>query len=354
MIRLVIHTSIVLAGILLTGCQYNYMLQDMREHNPGTDSLAIAFQNGVIENSTKSVTLLSDHMNTMGVWGWQTTPTGIVERTFLNQKVAFNSQLSKWSYSPLKYWDPESSYQFMAYAPHSSADTNVSVSIDSTSHTISIKGITLNGDNTIKTAMAQVPGCFYGVKDIDWMMDRDGQNLQGWYRDEVTFNMQHILSKICVGVRRSPAFAQDVVVSLDSVQIDGLVRQGDFTAARSKFGNEWVTVDTLPRYSMTSVSVPVVTDSTLWALESLVIPQETGLDSNLNIWYTLSAADGSYVNQCSRSYKFRNIDKKNNTFYSLNSGCNYMITIVIAPDVITFDSGVDGWVNKNTQQQYIY
>ncbi len=352
--RRVIHTAMILAGLLLTGCQYNYMLQDMREHSTGADSLAITFQNGVIENSTKAVSLLSDHTNTMGVWGWQTTPTGIVERTFLNQKVAFNSQLSKWEYSPLKYWDTESSYQFSAYAPHSSADSDVEVSIDNTTHSISIKGITLNGDNTLNEAMAQVPGCFNNVEDIDWMVDRNGQSLQGWYRDDVTFNMQHILSKICVGIRKNPAFTDNVIISLDSVQIDGFIRQANFTADKSKFGNEWVTVDTLPRYSMTSVSVPVVTDSTLWALESLVIPQETDSKSNLNVWYTLSAADGSYVNHFVRTYTFRNIDIKNNTFYTLNSGCNYMITLVIAPDVITFDSGVDGWTNINSKSQYIY
>lgn len=352
--RPVIHTAMILVGMLLTGCQYNYMLQDVREHTPGTDSLPITFQNGVIENSTKAVTLLSDHMNTMGVWGWQTTPTGTVECTFLNQKVAFNSQLNKWAYSPLKYWDTESTYQFMAYAPHSSANTDVTVSVDNSTHAISIKGITLNGNNTLKTAMTQVPGCFSNVEDIDWMVDRNGQSLQGWYRDEVTFNMEHILAKICLGVRLSPSFPEDITVTLDSVQIDGFVRQGDFTASQTKFVSEWTAIDTLPRYSMTSVSVPVVEKSTLWALESLVIPQETDLDSNLRVWYTLSAANGSYTNHFSNIYNFKNLDTRNNTFHTLNSGCNYTITLVIAPDVITFDSGVDGWDNINSKQQYIY
>ena len=139
----------LLAVSILSGCTYNDAIKDLSSHKTD-ESYPIAFTNGVIDNPvrTRAVTLLSDHMNTMGVWGWQNTPESVVERLFLNQEVTFNNLLGKWVYSPLKYWDLYSDYRFYAYAPHAGSVPGVTASINQTTGAISINGVTLKGCNT--------------------------------------------------------------------------------------------------------------------------------------------------------------------------------------------------------------
>ena len=222
----------LLAVSILSGCTYNDAIKDLRSQN-ADKSYPIAFTNGVIDNPvrTRAVTLLSDHMNTMGVWGWQNTPESVVERLFLNQEVTFNDQLGKWVYSPVKYWDIHSDYRFYAYAPHASSVAGATASIDETTGAISINGVTLKGCNTITTGLTQLPANFSGVDDVDWMLDRTGQSLKGLYRSEVAFNMQHILSKLCVRIHRSAGFLPDSVIAmkLDSIRIGDFISQGNFT-----------------------------------------------------------------------------------------------------------------------------
>ena len=218
--------KLILAGMILTvgGCAYDDTVRDLREQKADSESLAISFSNGIIDNPlpmlTRAVTMLSDHMETMGVWGWQTTSEGVTECLFLNQEVAFSASLAKWTYSPLKYWDTRSKYRFYAYAPHSGSVPGVTVAIDST-HAVSISGVTLTGCNTIDSGVPYPPANFSHVTDIDWMLDRTGQSMDGIYRNEVMFNMQHILSKICVRIRRSDTALPD---SLLTISIDNCLK----------------------------------------------------------------------------------------------------------------------------------
>ena len=177
------------------------------------------------------------------------------------------------------------------------------------------------------------------------MLDRTGQNHVGLTRDEVTFNMQHILAKICVKVCRSNYFLADTVaaVTVDSLKIGGLVSQGDFvqsfdsvSIARSR---EWTLVDTLPRYTITSAHDVSIPDSALYVLESLIIPQQTQDSQYVKIWYSIGN-EGGYINH------FNYIFKLNQAFGKFDTGCNYILSIVLGPDVITFDSGVSEWDNS--------
>lgn len=335
------HTvTALLAGIILAGCTYDDNVR-LNTHN---ESQAIKFANGVIDKpvTTRAVTLLSDHMTTMGVWGWQTTPLGAVERLFLNQEVTFNALEDKWTYSPVKYWDYNSTYRFSAYAPHQNSVPGVTASIDDATHAISIKGVTLHGCNTISTGMPQTPGNFGGVDDVDWMVDRFGQNMVGANRAQVTFAMQHILSKICVRMARSKTFAPDSIthITLDSLMITDLVSQGDFSQStrNDSIGilTEWTPIDTLPRYSITSARYVGIPDSALYVIESLIIPQTVDDSQYIRIWYRIGKE---------RYYYVMRLDDVFDRFMSgrFMAGRNYLLTIIIGPEAITFDGGVAGW-----------
>lgn len=341
--------ALVLAGIILTGCAYDDSVRELREHNPYSESLAIAFDNGVIDKPiiTKAGALLSDHMNTMGVWGWQTTNLGDVERLFLNQNITYNAPEAKWTYNPLKYWDLKSTYRFSAYAPHSSSDPGVTVTIDSITRAISIKGVTLKGDNTITSGVPTPPGNFGAVQDIDWMVDRNGQSMPGTARTLVTFNMQHILSKLCIRICRSNTFPSDTVapIIVDSLKVGNFISQGNFTQCMTddslKMLAEWTPIDTLPRYTINSARGVSVPDSAVYVVESLIIPQQTDASQNVHIWYKLGGNGGAMS-------RFNYLIKLDDVFDRFIAGRNYLLTIIIGPDVITFDSGVCGWDDSYT------
>ena len=358
--RLIRHMAmLVMAGIILTmgGCAYDESVRDLREQTQNAESLAIAFSNGIIDNPvymrTRAVTLLSDHTESMGVWGWQTTSEGITERLFQNQEVAFSTSLAKWTYSPVKYWEQKSTYRFYAYAPHSGTDPEVTASIDSATHAISFTGVTLAGCNTIDSGVPAPPANFNKVTDIDWMIDRTGQSMAGIYRAEVMFNMQHILSKLCVRIRRSSTFLPDSIISIgiDSLKIGSFISQGDFTQAindtQQAIAAEWTPIDTLPRYSVTSAKHVSVPDSAVYVLESLLIPQRVTDDQYIRVWYNIGNS-GGYIN------RFDNIFSLSELFKGFDAGKNYVITVTIGPEPIKFDAGVLDWSNNNISEQNVF
>lgn len=355
MTRLIRHTmEIVLTGAILTGCAYDETARSLRERKADSEGLAIKFDNGLIDRpvTTKAVSLLSDHMNTMGVWGWQNSPEGGIECLFNNQQVTFNATLGKWIYTPVRYWELHSTYQFFAYAPYSGSEPGTTVVIDTLTHAISLKGVTLQGSNTITAGTPQLPARFNQVTDADWMLDRAGQSLTGMEHQEVTFNMQHLLSKICVKVCRSDSFPPDSVIALtvDSLTMEGFISQGDYVQNMSFVSGltptEWTPIDTLPRYTMNSARNVSIPDSALYVLESLLIPQDVDTNHYVHIWYTIGHKNGQTDH---RDYRFR----MSEVFSRFDTGCNYILTAIIGSgvDPIVFNGGVSVWGNHDTYLQ---
>jgi len=350
--------NMMLTGLILTvtGCSYGDSIRDLREQQ-ADESRAITFSNGIIDSPlpmhTRALTLLSDHMSSMGVWGWQTTSEGVTERLFQNQSVTFSASLAKWTYSPLKYWETKSTYRFYAYAPHSGSDPRVTASIDPSTHAISITGVTLQGCNTIDSGVPLPPANFGKVDDIDWMLDRTGQSMAGTNRSEVIFNMQHILSKISVQVRRSTSFMPDSIISitLDSLKLGSFICQGDFVQnmdnASLVLAPEWAPVDTLPRYSMTSAKNVSIRDSAVYVLESLLIPQGISDSQYIRVWYNIGNA-GGYINHMD------DIVSLDNLFAGFETGKSYLITVTIGPEPIQFTAGAHEWASDNVYQHSIF
>ena len=346
--------KLMLTGLILTvaGCAYDESVRELRNQPQDNESLVIAFSNGIIDSpipmNTRALALLSEHMESMGVWGWQTTSEGVTERLFLNQEVTFSTSLAKWTYSPLKYWDNKSTYKFYAYAPHSGS-AGVTATINPDNRAISIKGVTLQGCNTIDSGVPAPPSNFGKVADQDWMLDRSGQSMAGVNRNEVIFSMQHILSKICVRVRRSSAFMPDSILSIniDSLKIGGFVSQGDFTQsledASIVLAPEWTPIDTLPRYTVTSAKHVSIPDSAVYVLESLLIPQRVSDDQYIRVWYNIGN-EGGYINHMD------NIFSLDELFTGFETGKNYVITVTIGPNPIRFDAGVQDWTYNSSEQ----
>lgn len=352
---------LLMAVTILTGCQKDGVLIEVVQSNiESPDNMLINFSNGMIDNPVGSrslVSMLSDHNHSMGVWGWQFTPTVDTTRLFNNQIVSFDSNLDIWTYNPIKYWNRGSSYKFYAYSPHNSSVQNVSVRIDSVTHKIGIDGITLSGCNNVPAnGPYDNPGNFSNVSDIDWLIDRAGQESTGITKGKVTFIMQHILSKISVRVFRDEMIANDQVVPVvvDSIMIGDFVCQGNFNQVLTQNPLvetqadidskilEWTLVDTLPRITLNGIeNVTIPNHSTTYLLESLLIPQTVTPDQIIHIWYTVGR-DNEYKTQ---NYAQAQLETLFDTFVSGNS---YVVNIVLnkSADMIRFDSGVNDWDSK--------
>lgn len=351
MLRQARHTLgwLVTAAMLLTGCQYDGVLTDLHQ-DKGADSVAISFGNGVIDAPirTKAVTLLSEHTNTMGVWGWQTSKSGQVACLFLNQEVAYNPEVGLWAYSPEKYWQDGSSYRFYAYAPHSSTVPSARVSIDEETGHISIAGVTLKGCNTMQTeALPRPIGSFMSVDDTDWLIDRSGKNVpKEQIRTRVTFNMQHILAKFNIMISANQVLADGGTVVLDSLIIGPFMSKADFTQKLNhspQLDNEddqavieWVIDGQAPRYNIYSTKNAVIPEGGCCVVESLLLPQEVTAYQTVLVSYSVHS-EGGRVERFIYSFDLKD------AFSSFKCSNNYSLNITLGPDVITFDAGSTVW-----------
>ena len=247
-------TVLLLAG-LFAGCEQGEILTDVisREEN----RQVIGFVGGYIDAPVKSgMTELSEHMQTMGVYGWQSYEGEQESPIFTNQKVTYIDSLARWQYSPEKYWDDKTEYRFYAYAPHAA---EASVSMDLQSH-FSISGITLKGDNVMYNEAKRSPmNNFSSVDDIDWLIDRDGQTgTRAELSNVVRFDMKHLLAKLTIKMRTVSAYGDSLVnVRLDSMSIGRFAGKADFTQLLNRtpsatdpsdtIYHEW-TVDPAPEY----------------------------------------------------------------------------------------------------------
>lgn len=353
------------AAMLLAGCQYDSMVSQLREDAGQNDSVAISFGNGVIDNPIRtraSVSLLSQHTNTMGVWGWQTTQGDEVVCLFNDKNVTYNPELAQWTYSPARYWDRGSSYRFYAYAPHSSSVPGAAVSIDQETGLITIQDVILNGSNTMSTQSQPQPcGSFIDADDTDWMIDRTGQMVsKEKVYSRVTFNMQHILAKFNVMVvANTEIMSASTRLVIDSLSIGGFISKGSFSQRLKHTPvagieaddtvHEWITDSTSPRYLLQGTRGVTVTDSGCCVIESLLLPQYVTDGMNLRLSYSIGTEGG-------RTEHYTYLLGLNDAFSEFRCANNYTITLIIGAenDVITFDAGSTIWDSEPDRNYWFY
>lgn len=106
--------------------------------NPDGISNEMAIKMSVSVDKTKAILTTDNIINTsIGVFGYKEQISNQNNKylVFNNEKLSFESD--SWAYSPVRYWDTQTAYSFIAYAPYQENSDNVLVN--------DFEGITING-----------------------------------------------------------------------------------------------------------------------------------------------------------------------------------------------------------------
>lgn len=355
MLNVARHRVLVMlaAVMLLAGCQYESFVSHLNNED-GNESLAISFGNGVIDNPvrTRALSLLSQHTNTMGVWGWQTASGRPEIRLFNDNLVSYDPDHEDWTYSPARYWEKGSSYRFYAYAPNSATVPGASVSIDETTGHININNVVLEGSNTMSAGPEPYPrGTFGSVTDVDWLVDREGKKVNPKQIGSlVTFNMQHIMAKLIVMVTLNKTISEGgIQVVIDSLSIGRFYSKGDFTQIldhspvvgieADESVTEWQ-IDTInPTYALCSANGALIDSTGSCVIESLLLPQQVDSTQMILVDYSMHYPGG-------RIEHFDTRIGLKEAFSAFRCANSYILHLMIGPDIITFDADAKIWDNN--------
>ena len=335
--------------LLICSCAKNDMLVESSPE-AGRQNIPICFAGSNVDNAaTRHANRLCDHSSTMGVWGWYTDTKKNTTRAFNDQAVTYNPDSTRWEYNPLQYWHEGSQYYFCAYAPHQGKN-DARVSIDSTTHMISIKGVTLHGHNLQCLPTDSVQELFRNTPDTDWMVARAGQTATGKAGMDIEFMMQHILAKLNIRIKECEELAIRPYLSgitADSIIVGNLPAHGDFAQQLTHTPitsdpteadiQEWAASDTTLFIKGTHACG--VTVNPTYMVESLVIPHHIGPTSTLTLYYSYHFKDG-HTEQC--RYRMPLTE----AFSRFVSGYNYTLTLIVCSAHIEFEAGASDWVRE--------
>lgn len=259
-----------------------------------------------------------------GVWGYSTYD-GSKTTVFLNQQITYSLANDAWEYSPLKFWDKESSYEFYAYYPHSTSNAAISNTGE-----ISIT------DFTVAPAVAD---------QVDLMIANKVDRSIGTISD-VVFNFNHILSNINLTFKKSTNL-NNVKVTLKSVKLYGMISKGSFVQTATTAPTGTWTCSTTPGDVITSgTAIELANENIVTAsatatqfTDMLLIPQSTD-DLKLDIEYFLGNEDSSNPNNNGQTfYRTLLLDNATHTNYPDEWEQNQKITynFTIDANVILFD-----------------
>lgn len=348
----------LLAGMLLTAACVQETLRSDESEREAICFATLANKATRGDSPALFNTQLAYYHKTMVVYGVKIDKDNMVQNVFDSTAVSYSEG---WTYSPLRYWDKQADYQFIAYSPASApiryrmaADSRISAAgnVFETSAPFTLTGQNLQqgGPQT-----GEILTGFTGESGLDAdIMLADSVKHAGQTRGTVMFSFSHILAKLNVCVAgKLPAKA---MIRLQSMEISGLKDQGTYS------DGTWTAAVNDSVYALeyaTGVTGgDTISDVPRFFIESLVIPQTAAQASDRNlgklkIVYTITSS-GDGVDDVTETF----ICEKNindlfpTTVMGYENGKNYTIKLTVDPtgDAMSFDASVSVWADRQTQQ----
>ena len=311
---------IYLAGaamMLFQSCQESMTVNTVEGRRDSSTEIRFSSYLGGMTRASRTTGQSFVSGDRMEVYGIQKASDGSLGKLF-NKQVVESNGAEIWTYSPAKYWEKNSSYEFYAIFPYSAAN-----SFNFDSKLFSVSEFTVND-----------------VTDdqVDVMIAQRVTNHQPY--NVVNFIFSHILANVNFYVKVSNEFNTTGIdqILVTNFDVTGLYSKGAFAQTgwnSNTFAGTW-TPDVESVYDMPKVADVVynVADSKPKTLISdlLLLPQVMNDDAVIKIAFKLIYSDGS-ESMYERTVQLKNIvGMKGNQAVTLaqwdpNSRYNYTIAI---------------------------
>ena len=297
--------TLLLAGtalLLLHSCQEKMELSSIeRSYGSGDEIQFQNFVSGMTRASRNTgETFVSG--DSIGVYGFQTsylddgTTVDLVSKIFNNQMVT-STGAHIWQYSPVKYWEKSSKYDFYAIYPFSKTSGPLDYTLASTptGNLFTINGFSVedNKDN-----------------QIDIMIAMQKKNQPSYH--VVNFEFNHVLSNVSFKFKTADSFNPTGISQVEvlSFKVTNLYRKGTFSQtgwdANNVFIGAWAPDPTAAQYDLPVVSGVVftptqpiapatTTEQTAVDLSTdlLLLPQTFDASAQIEIKYKVTYDDGA-------------------------------------------------------------
>ena len=272
------RSLIVLAGaiMLLSACEDNKVLNSIDPIRDNSTQINFANYVSGLTRASKGVGATFVSGDEIEVYGLQNV-NGEYGKLFNNQLVT-NTGQEIWSYSPVKYWEKNSTYDFYAVYPYA-----VTSSFDFEGRTFSITDFTVANKES---------------DQIDLMIAKQITDHQPF--NVVNFEFSHILSNVNFYYKTSDDFNTEGIKSVDVISFDvtGLYSKGSFAQtgwnSNSAFTGAW-TADVTSLYDMPEVKSAAYTigntKAASLATDLLLLPQQINDNAKLSITFKLVYSD---------------------------------------------------------------
>lgn len=220
--------------------------------------MAIGFTNAYIGNpvESKAVGIIDqNNINEFLVYGGYNDMTHVFDRV----SVTGSADTDEWSYTTTRYWVAGKTYKFAAYAP---SEINGTVETD-------FANGALNFTNYVSDPSNQFD-LIYDAADPIITPDPIEAPL-----DKVQFGFSHLLSMIKFTF--NSGFGIDITVTVDNLNVSGMVSQGNYTGSTGTWDPGSETVSTAFTEMASKVAVNATGGNTsASSVDFAVIPQEIG------------------------------------------------------------------------------
>lgn len=257
---------------------------------PPQGDIPIGFAGTVEEEAhTRSNDLTTNNLLSMGIFAYYTGSsnwTAANTPNFMyNQEVKRTNASSPWTYSPVKYWpnNEADKISFFAYAPYNAAGVTPSGNTVAGFPYLDYTVPTAEADQTDLLAATPLMNQSYASNPVT----PGDPTTQG----NISFNMQHALTKISIYAKSSDLSASKVVNSLSVTA----PKSGRLTYKTDGF--DWSSSEDKSNYTATKKDVTIATttaDETVLLGTFYLIPDRA--KSSLNMTYTLKGEIAGGVN----------------------------------------------------------
>lgn len=382
------YLMIAVAAIAMVSCAQD---DQLRNGVSQEKQEAISFAS-FSEKASRATTPLNleDYHKTFAVYGTKKGLDG-VQRVFDNVKCTFASSdpiYGEWRYDTPRYWDKQSSYKFAAFAPDFAPikfDYAVGNEIASSDGKwVSTENYTILGQNLMQeqgVASGDWNTTFNGIdgkKDIDIMIAdfTERKLVSGVIKSTATVDLQfhHTLAKLLVAAKAAKdltASGEGYLVKIKSIKANDFLSTGSYntdkwTAASGDVVNYVYNasddaVATTVETKVASGEAIQLTTAPTYFIESLVMPQAVAEAQQIVVEYEIESkslnASGDAVSYSEAFTRKIDVDEilvsASGDATRYNESYKYLLTLIIDPQIITFDAKVTDWGNGDAKDYTI-